>query len=275
MELYDFMIHWNVSPEIFSFGFIHIRWYGLLFAGSFLVGLYIMSKIFRNENKSEEDLNDLVWYMIIGTVVGARLGHCLFYNPSYYLSHPVEILMVWKGGLASHGAAIGILTAIYFYSKKKKDQPYLWVLDRVVITVAIGGAMIRIGNLFNSEIIGKPTDGSWGFIFERAHVANPMIPRHPTQIYEAVAYFITFVVLYSIYKKHNGKLNEGYLSGLLMVMIFVFRFFVEFFKEVQEPFEVGMTLDMGQILSIPIIIVGIYLIIRSKKLHKKNKVTNK
>ena len=275
MELYDFMIHWNVSPEIFSFGFIHIRWYGLLFAGSFLVGLYIMSKIFRNENKSEEDLNDLVWYMIIGTVVGARLGHCLFYNPSFYLSHPVEILMVWKGGLASHGAAIGILTAIYFYSKKKKDQPYLWVLDRVVITVAIGGAMIRIGNLFNSEIIGKPTDGSWGFIFERAHIANPMIPRHPTQIYEAVAYFITFVVLYSIYKKHNGKLNEGYLSGLLMVMIFVFRFFVEFFKEVQEPFEVGMPLDMGQILSIPIIIVGIYLIIRSKKLHKKNKGTNK
>ena len=135
--------------------------------------------------------------------------------------------------------------------------------------------MIRIGNLFNSEIIGKPTDGSWGFIFERAHVANPMIPRHPTQIYEAVAYLITFVVLYSIYKKQNGKLDEGYLSGLLMVMIFVFRFFVEFFKEVQEPFEVGMTLDMGQILSIPIIIVGIYLIIRSKKLHKKNEVTNK
>ncbi len=266
------MIHWNVSPEIFSVGFIHIRWYGLLFAGSFLVGLYIMSKIFSNENKSEDDLNDLVWYMILGTVIGARLGHCLFYNPSFYLSHPLEILMVWKGGLASHGAAIGILTAIYLYSKKKKDQPYLWVLDRVVITVAIGGAMIRLGNLFNSEIIGKPTDGNWGFIFERAQVANPMVPRHPAQLYESIAYLIIFIILYSIYKKHNGKINEGFLSGLALVMIFVFRFFVEFFKEVQEPFEVGMTLDMGQLLSIPAILLGIYLIIRSRK---NTKILNK
>ncbi len=266
------MIHWNVSPEIFSIGFIHIRWYGLLFAGSFIVGLYIMTKIFRNENKSEDDLNDLVWYMILGTVIGARLGHCLFYNPEYYLSHPLQILMVWKGGLASHGAAIGILTAIYFYSKKKKDQSYLWVLDRVGITVALGGAMIRLGNLFNSEIIGKPTNGNWGFIFERAQVANPMVPRHPTQIYESVAYFISFLVLYSIYKKHNGNLNDGFLSGLMMVMVFGFRFFVEFFKEVQEPFEVGMKLDMGQLLSIPIIIVGIYLIIRSKKYPNNKKL---
>ncbi len=259
------MIHWNVSPEIFSVGFLHIRWYGLLFAGSFLVGLFLMSKIFKKENKSEEDLNDLVWYMILGTVIGARLGHCLFYNPAYYLSHPMDILMVWKGGLASHGAAVGILSAIYFYSKNKKGQSYLWVLDRVVITVALGGSMIRLGNLFNSEIIGKPTDGSWGFIFERAQVINPLIPRHPAQIYESVAYFLIFLILYSIYKKYDGKLNEGFLSGLMMILVFTFRFIVEFFKEVQEPFEIGMKLDMGQILSIPIILLGIYLIIRSRK----------
>jgi len=259
------MIHWNVSPEIFSVGFLHIRWYGLLFAGSFLVGLFLMSKIFKKENKSEEDLNDLVWYMILGTVIGARLGHCLFYNPAYYLSHPMDILMVWKGGLASHGAAVGILSAIYFYSKNKKGQSYLWVLDRVVITVALGGSMIRLGNLFNSKIIGKPTDGSWGFIFERAQVINPLIPRHPAQIYESVAYFLIFLILYSIYKKYDGKLNEGFLSGLMMILVFTFRFIVEFFKEVQEPFEIGMKLDMGQILSIPIILLGIYLIIRSRK----------
>ncbi len=259
------MINWDVSPEIFSIGPITIRWYGLLFASAFLVGFQIMTKIFKQEKKNLDDLNDLVWYMILGTVIGARLGHCLFYNPSYYLSHPMEILMVWKGGLASHGAAIGILIAIYLYSKKKKDQPFLWVMDRVVITVALGGSFIRLGNLFNSEIIGKPTDLPWGFKFIRAHIDDPLIPRHPTQLYESLAYLITFFILYKIYNSGKGKTAQGYLFGLFLILVFGFRFFVEFLKENQTYFEEGMLLNMGQILSIPLIILGIYLLINSKK----------
>jgi len=259
------LINWNVSPEIFSIGPITIRWYGLLFASAFLVGFQIMTKIFKNEKKNLDDLNDLVWYMILGTVIGARLGHCLFYNPSYYLSHPLEILQVWKGGLASHGAAIGILIAIYLYSKKKKDQPFLWVMDRVVITVALGGSFIRLGNLFNSEIIGKPTDLPWGFKFVRAHVADPLTPRHPAQLYESIAYLITFFVLYKIYNSKKGKIPQGYLFGLFLIIVFGFRFLVEFIKENQTYFEEGMLLNMGQILSIPLIILGIYLFLKSKK----------
>lgn len=269
------MIRWDVNPEILSLGPIHIRWYGLLFATAFVVGYEIMTKIFKQEHKNLDDLNDLVWYMILGTVIGARLGHCLFYNPEYYLSHPIEILKIWKGGLASHGAAIGILTAIYLYSKKKKDQSFLWTMDRVVITVALGGAFIRTGNLFNSEIIGKPTDVPWAFIFVRAHVANPLVPRHPTQIYEALAYLISFFILYHIYKKNKGKPVDGYLFGLFLILVFGFRFFVEFFKEVQEPFERGLALDMGQLLSIPLVLAGIYLLIRAKKNLPPKKKGNK
>ncbi len=259
------MINWDVSPEIISIGPITIRWYGLLFASAFLVGFQIMTKIFKQEKKNLDDLNDLVWYMILGTVIGARLGHCLFYNPSYYLSHPLEILMVWKGGLASHGAAIGILIAIYLYSKKKKDQPFLWVMDRIVITVALGGSFIRLGNLFNSEIIGKPTSLPWGFKFIRAHVADPLTPRHPTQLYESIAYLIIFFILYKIYNATKGKIPQGYLFGLFLILVFGFRFLVEFLKENQTYFEEGMILNMGQILSIPLILLGIYLLIRSKK----------
>ena len=189
------MINWNVSPDIFSIGPITIRWYGLLFAMSFIVGYQIMVIIFKRENKSEHDLNDLVWYMILGTVLGARLGHCLFYNPDYYLSHPLEILQIWKGGLASHGAGIGIITALILYTRKKKEISFLWIMDRVVITVALSGFFIRLGNLFNSEIIGKPTNGNWGFVF----VSVDNIPRHPAQLYEAIAYLLIFIFLLSFY----------------------------------------------------------------------------
>ncbi|VAX24915.1 Prolipoprotein diacylglyceryl transferase [hydrothermal vent metagenome] len=254
-------ITWSVSPEIISFGPIHIRWYGLLFATSFIIGFKIMEWIYKKEKKNLDDLNDLIWYMILGTVIGARLGHVLFYNPGYYLSHPIEILMVWKGGLASHGAAIGILTAIYLYSKKKKDQSFLYVMDRIVITVALAAFFIRTGNLFNSEIIGKPTDLPWGFIFTR--VDN--IPRHPTQLYEAFSYLASFFVLLSVYKKHDGKFKEGLLFGIFLIWIFGFRIFVEYFKENQSAFEQGMVLNMGQILSIPLVIFGLYLLFRKPK----------
>ncbi|PKL83353.1 MAG: prolipoprotein diacylglyceryl transferase [Ignavibacteriae bacterium HGW-Ignavibacteriae-3] len=255
------MVYWNVSPDIFSIGPVTIRWYGLFFALSFLVGYQIMLVIFNKEKKSEQDLNDLVWVMILGTVLGARLGHCLFYNPSYYLSHPLEILQIWKGGLASHGAAIGILIALYLYVKNRKDMSYLWIFDRVVITVALAGFFIRMGNLFNSEIIGIPTDGSWGFVF----TSLDMIPRHPAQLYESIANLIIFIFIYSYYFKSGGKFKEGLLFGIFLISVFSFRFLVEFLKESQAPFEVGMVLNMGQILSIPLVLLGIYLLIRKEK----------
>ncbi len=250
------MITWSVSPEIFSLGPIHVRWYGLLFAMSFIVGYQIFTWIFKIEKRSENDLNDLVWYMILGTVIGARLGHCLFYNPDYYLSHPLEILMVWKGGLASHGAAIGILTAIYLFVKKRPKFTYLWVMDRIVITVALAAFFIRMGNLFNSEIVGKPTDLPWGFVF--TSIDN--VPRHPAQLYEAIAYLIIFFILFFQYKKQKENIRDGFLFGEFLIGIFGFRFFVEFIKENQSLFENSMSLNMGQILSIPLVVLGIYLL---------------
>ncbi len=228
---------------------------------SFLVGYQIMLVIFNKEKKSEQDLNDLVWVMILGTVLGARIGHCLFYNPSYYLRHPEEILQIWKGGLASHGAAIGIMIAIYFYVRKRKDMTYLWIFDRIVITVALAGFFIRMGNLFNSEIIGKPTNSSWGFVF----TSVDMIPRHPAQLYESIAYLFIFFFLFWFYFKKEGKFKQGLIFGLFLVLVFSFRFFVEFFKENQSSFEAGMFLNMGQLLSIPLVLLGIYLLFRKEK----------
>lgn len=255
------MINWNVSPDIFSIGPITIRWYGLLFAMSFIVGYQIMVIIFKRENKSEHDLNDLVWYMILGTVLGARLGHCLFYNPDYYLSHPLEILQIWKGGLASHGAGIGIITALVLYTRKKKEISFLWVIDRIVITVALSGVFIRLGNLFNSEIIGKPTNGNWGFVF----VSVDNIPRHPAQLYEAIAYLLIFIFLLSFYFRVKGRFKNGLLFGLFLITVFGFRFFVEFLKENQSIFEQNLFLNMGQLLSIPFVILGIYFLFRKDK----------
>jgi len=255
------VINWDVNPDIVSIGPFTIRWYGLLFALSFIVGFQIMMMIFKKEKQNENDLNDLIWYMILGTVIGARLGHCLFYNPIYYLKNPLEILMVWKGGLASHGAAIGILTAIYLFVKKKKVYSFLWILDRIVITVALGGFFIRMGNLFNSEIIGKPTDVPWAFVFTL--IDN--VPRHPSQLYEAIAYLFIFIFLITFYFRTNAKFKQGTLLGLLSLLIFTFRFFIEFTKENQTYFEANMPLNMGQILSIPFILFGIYLLIRKDK----------
>ena len=254
-------ITWSISPEIFSLGPIHIRYYGLLFATSFILGFKIMEWVFKKENRPIDDLNDLIWFMILGTVIGARLGHCLFYNPEYYLANPMEILKVWRGGLASHGAAVGIVTAIYFYSKKRKKQSFIWVMDRIVIGVALAGFFIRMGNLFNSEIIGFPTDLPWAFIFTL--VDN--VPRHPAQLYEALFYLLSFLVIIFQYEKHDGKFKDGYLLGIFLILIFGFRIIVESFKENQTYFEEGMVLNMGQLLSIPLVIAGIYLLYKSTK----------
>jgi prolipoprotein diacylglyceryl transferase len=206
--------------------------------------------------------------MILGTVIGARLGHCLFYSPGYYLSNPLEILMVWKGGLASHGATIGILIALYLYTKKKKEN-ILWLLDRIVIVTAIGGASVRFGNLFNSEIIGKATDVPWAFIF----TSVDDIPRHPAQLYESIAYIILFFILLFLYIKKWKQLNRGFLFGLFLILLFSSRFFIEFYKENQSGFEAGMLLNMGQVLSIPFIITGVIFIFRSLKSKAESQST--
>jgi prolipoprotein diacylglyceryl transferase len=260
-------IWWTVSPEIFSIGPISIRWYGLLFALAFVFGYMIMQHIYKLENKSIEDLDKLSIHIILGTVIGARLGHCFFYEPEYYLLKPLEIIKVWQGGLASHGAAIGILISLYIFSKKVKGQNTLWILDRLVIVIALGGALIRLGNLFNSEIFGKPTGVWWAFIFVRVDE----VPRHPTQIYESLFYFISSLILYFRYRKEKSNLKLGLNFGLFLILIFGFRIFIEIFKENQSAFEANLPLNMGQLLSIPFVILGAYFLLRrllSKKTMK-------
>jgi phosphatidylglycerol:prolipoprotein diacylglycerol transferase len=259
------IIPWDVNPEIFRIGSFAVRWYGLLFASSFLFGYIIMNKIFRNENLREEVLDRLTIYMAIGVVGGARLGHCLFYEPSYYLAHPLEILMIWHGGLASHGAAIGILTAVWLFARKEKKD-YLWVLDRVAIVVALSGFFIRMGNLMNSEIYGTETTMPWGFVFLRNH---EVAPKHPTQIYEGLAYLLIFFLLYRIYWSKKGEHIQGLLISLICILIFSARFIIEFVKEDQVAFESTMKMNMGQLLSIPFVLLGLAGLIWSIKRNKR------
>ncbi len=249
-------MHWNVDPEIFRIGFVAIRWYSLLFMLSFVAGIYLFNYFFKLEKKPLADIDHLLMYMLFSTVIGARLGHCLFYDPVYYLSNPIKILMVWEGGLASHGAAIGIPIGAWLYSRKREGQPFLWLIDRVVIGVAISGAFIRLGNFFNSEIIGAPSNLPWAITFDR--VDN--IPRHPSQLYESLAYLTIFIILFLLYKKKQGKTRNGSLLGLFLILVFGFRFFVEFLKENQSAFEQSMSLNMGQILSIPAVLIGVALL---------------
>jgi len=259
------VIPWDVNPEIFRIGAFAVRWYGLLFASSFLFGYIIMSKIFKNENLSDELLDRLTIYMAVGVIAGARLGHCLFYEPGYYLSHPMEILMIWHGGLASHGAAIGILIAIWLFTKKEKKD-YTWVLDRISIVVALSGFFIRMGNLMNSEIYGVETTVPWGFVFLRN---GEVAPKHPTQIYEGLAYLLIFIILYSIYWSKKGKHIQGTLISLTCILIFTARFFIEFLKEDQVAFEATMKINMGQLLSIPFVLLGIAGLYWSIKRNKR------
>lgn len=252
-------IHWRVSPEIVTLGPLQLRWYGLLFAAGFFIGFYIMQWIYRREGKPEKDLDTLLGYLLIGTVVGARLGHCFFYEPDYYLENPLDILKVWEGGLASHGGTIGVLLAAYLYSRKRKEQPFLWLIDRLTIPTALTAALIRLGNLFNSEIYGKITTVPWAFIFERV---DPH-PRHPTQIYEASVYLLLFVLLLRLYRRGiHTRYAPGWMVGLFLVWVFGWRWGIEWVKEPQEAYSLGIPLNMGQILSIPFILIGLYFLFR-------------
>jgi len=350
--MFSFVL-WEVTPEIFKIGDFAIRWYGLLFALGFLIGQQLLIRIYKWEGRSEKEVETLTVYMVIATVIGARLGHVLFYQPEYYFQHPLEILQIWKGGLASHGAAIGILVAIYLYTRKYTGQSYLYLLDRLVITVAFAGCLIRLGNLMNSEIIGKPTNFPTAFIFvhnaesglkesypalirnidivkngrdttiggfkytglnilmdltpgdyskeravedvvttlrgnsyfledlltpatlhwrvngDKAIIPVLGIPRHPAQIYESVSCFFIFLLLFGIYKRKKENTPEGRLFGLFIVLVFTLRFLYEFLKAPQVNFERSMVLNMGQLLSIPLVIAGLYILIQSYRKQKK------
>ena len=256
-------IHWNADPTIFHLGSLSIRWYGLLFAASFFFGYLVMWKIFKKEKIEIKYLDSLTTYMVIGTVVGARLGHCFFYQPDYYLSHPLDILKVWEGGLASHGAAIGIIISLLLYSRKHK-MSFWWVIDRIVIVVALSGFFIRMGNLMNSEIFGTQTSLPWGFYFLR--VGEDKIARHPTQLYEGISYLMIFIYLLWYYFRKDGKPAPSRLFGIFLALVFGVRFLIEFLKEPQVSFEKSMILNMGQCLSIPFILAGMFLIWYSAKL---------
>ncbi len=262
MQFFLSFIHWNVSPEIFHIGSLSVRWYGLLFATGFLIGYNIEEKMFKYEGSNQKWLESLFIYMLVATVIGARLGHVLFYGWDYYSQHPGEIIKVWHGGLASHGGAMGIFIALIIWSRKVSKRSVLWVLDRVVVPTALVAAMIRTGNLMNSEIYGVQTDLPWGFIFMQN---GETVAKHPTQIYEALSYLFTFGVLVYLFFKTELRKREGFLVGLFFIFVFLSRFLIEFIKEDQESFEAGMALNMGQILSIPFVLGGAYLIYRALK----------
>ncbi len=253
------LVHWDVSPEIFRLGPLALRWYGLLFALGFLLGFLVMRWIFEREGRSLQDADTGFLYTVAGTAVAGRLAHCLFYEPAYYLEHPLEVLAVWKGGLASHGTTAGILVALYFFTRNRPRLPYLWLLDRVGIGVALGAVFVRLGNLFNSEILGTPTDLPWAFVFARVDD----VPRHPVQLYEAVFYAVLFVVLLGVYRWSGRLRSPGALIGVFLISLFGFRFLVEFVKLPQAAFARQLPLTMGQWLSIPFVLLGIYWLARA------------
>jgi prolipoprotein diacylglyceryl transferase len=273
MELHIILtyIPWDVDPDIFVIPFLNhpIRWYGLSWALGFLFSQQVMYYIYKRDGRPREEVDTLTIYMLVAAMAGARLGHVLFYEPIEFFSQPLRIFAVWEGGLASHGGAIGILIALYFFARKTKVK-YLWIVDRLVIVSALTGCLIRLGNLMNSEMIGLPTTLPWGFIFTR--IDN--VPRHPAQLYEAIYCFFLFIFLFWLYYKKGRTLNDGVLTGLFLIILFSLRFVDEFFKINQEAFEDGLFLNMGQILSIPFVICGIIILIRSLRNRPAGEIGN-
>ena len=276
-------ITWDVNPELFTVFGREIRWYGLLWVIGLIVAVYIVQRIYEKEKLPQKWFDSLFVYMMVGIIVGARLGHCLFYEPAYYLAHPLEILKIWEGGLASHGGVVGIIIAVWLYSKRVTKKSMLWTFDRVIVPTGFTSAFIRLGNLMNHEIYGGPTTEPWGFRFieniNAWRAGAPAIytePSHPTQIYEAIIYFIVFFVTMYLYWKTNAKQKQGFILGVAMIMIFLSRFFIEFLKNVQVQSEIVMRentgLILGQWLSIPFVIWGVWLIWNSMRKANKEQV---
>lgn len=261
-------IHWNADPVLLSLGSLEIRWYSLLFISGFILGWFIFKWFCKREGISEKVLDPLLYTLLLGTIIGARLGHCLFYDPAYYLGSWkgfFEIFMPWKGGLASHGGTLFLFFAMWWFARRwgpKNNFDFLWLLDRLAIAVPFAAMFIRLGNLFNSEIYGHVTDLPWGFVFERN---GEVLAKHPTQLYEALSYALLGIVLLLLYKNRTKGLYRGAYMGIFFTVLFGMRFLIEFVKEDQVGFEAGMALNMGQLLSIPFILCGVGLIIYSYK----------
>ena len=260
------VINWGVNPELLSLGPISLRWYSLLFVSGFILGWFIFKWFFKREDLPVTLLDPLLYTLLIGTIVGARLGHCLFYQPDYYLGSWEgfwEIFMPWKGGLASHGGTIALIVAMVWFARKygrKYDFDFLWIMDHLAIAVCFAATLIRLGNLFNSEIYGDVTDLPWGFIFE---LRGETLPKHPTQLYEALSYFILGIALILVYRYKLDKVYRGFFIGTFFIGCFGMRFLIEFIKEPQVMFEQSMTLNMGQWLSIPFVILGVAMLVYS------------
>ena len=264
-------VHWHVNPILFHIGSLEIRWYGLLFVSGFVIGWYLFKWFFTREKLDTKLMDPLLYTLLIATIVGARLGHCIFYQPDYYFGSWAgfwEIFMPWKGGLASHGGAIALLLAMWWFARhygRKNDFDFLWIMDRLCIAVAFAGCMIRLGNLFNSEIYGDVTSLPWGFIFD---LRGETEPKHPTQLYEAGSYLILGLILVWVYRNKLDKVYRGFFFGAFLLGCFGMRFLIEFIKEPQVEFENAMALNMGQLLSIPFILAGIALLVFSFKKKK-------
>ncbi len=251
---------WDVDPAIFSVGSFEIRYYSLGWLAALAIGGWMFHNFVKREGYPPKMFDSAFWWGVLSTIIGARLGHCLFYDAGYYLSHPLEILNLRQGGLASHGAAVGLLFGLWMFSRRNK-VPYLWPLDRVMLPVTVGGAFVRLGNLMNSEIYGVETDLPWGFVFTRA---GETVAKHPTQIYEAICYVIVFfVLLWLYYGRDMGRRRPGILLGVGLIGVFLSRFFIEYIKNPQEAFEADLPLLMGQWLSIPFVVLGIWVIVRA------------
>lgn len=269
-------IIWDIDPRIFA-DFEFLRWYGFSWAIGMILGYQVMLKIYKDDGIPQTDLDNLTIYVALGTIIGARLGHILFYDPIYYINNPIEILPIrieptfqFTGfaGLASHGGVSGALFALYLYCKKNK-QDFLWILDRLTIAGSLLGGFIRLGNLMNSEIIGIPTQVPWAFMF----IQIDHVPRHPAQLYEALSYLAISSLLFLLWKSGIVQNLKGFLFGLGLSLIFAQRFLVEFFKENQVAFEENLLLNMGQTLSLPLIIIGILIMAWSfKKFADNNKL---
>ena len=265
-------IDWNPSPILFKLGPVAIRYYSLMFVLAFMLGLTIMKRIFLKDKISLEKLDSLFIYVVIATLIGARIGHFLFYDPAFLFKKPLEVILPFRfspkfeftgfAGLASHGAAIGIIIAMYLFSKKVLKKPILFILDRIVIPAAVGGMFVRLGNLMNSEIIGKPTNSDFGLVFKKL---GESFPRHPAQLYEAVSYLVIFIILWYTYWKTDKKEKSGYLFGLYFALTFSARFVIEFFKEAQVDERAVWDLNTGQWLSIPLVLIGLYYMFRKAK----------
>lgn len=274
-------VTWNVDPELFTILGREIRWYGLFWVIGLVVAVYTVQLIFEKEKRPQKWFDSLFVYMMLGIILGARLGHCLFYEPAYYLANPIKILHIWEGGLASHGGVIGIIIAVWLYSRKVTKKSMIWTFDRVIVPTGFTAGMIRLGNLMNHEIYGGSTSQPWGFRFIENITAwkagaAPIYsePSHPTQIYEAIIYFVVFAVTMYLFWKTDARKKQGLLIGIAMIMIFVSRFFIEYVKNVQVASELAMRentgLILGQWLSIPFVLWGVWLVWHALKANKED-----